>query len=92
MRELEIQLEEERSQRSQAMLTKKQLEAELQDSEAQVETSSRSKEEAVKHLRKLQVASAGASPSPHRCQDARGAKHLGGFVSESTQGGAPRAG
>ncbi|XP_019724511.1 myosin-10 isoform X6 [Hippocampus comes] len=54
VRELEIQLEEERSQRSQAVLTKKQLEAELQDSEAQVETSSRSKEEAVKHLRKLQ--------------------------------------
>ncbi|XP_049585471.1 myosin-10 isoform X6 [Syngnathus scovelli] len=54
VRELELQLEEERSQRSQAVLTKKQLEAELQDSEAQVETSSRSKEEAVKHLRKLQ--------------------------------------
>ncbi|XP_077433100.1 uncharacterized protein myh14 isoform X7 [Vanacampus margaritifer] len=54
VRELEMQLEEERSQRSQAVLTKKQLEAELQDSEAQVETSSRSKEEAVKHLRKLQ--------------------------------------
>ncbi|XP_057689878.1 myosin-10 isoform X5 [Corythoichthys intestinalis] len=55
VRELEIQLEEERTQRSQAVLTKKQLEAELQDSEAQVETSSRSKEEAVKHLRKLQA-------------------------------------
>ncbi|XP_077453911.1 uncharacterized protein myh14 isoform X2 [Stigmatopora argus] len=55
VRELEIQLEEERSQRSQAVLTKKQLEVELQDSEAQVETSSRSKEEAVKHLRKLQA-------------------------------------
>ncbi|XP_072769181.1 uncharacterized protein myh14 isoform X3 [Nerophis lumbriciformis] len=54
VRELEIQLEEERSQRSQAVMSKKQLEAELQDSEAQMETSSRSKEEAVKHLRKLQ--------------------------------------
>nr|XP_057941324.1 myosin-10 isoform X5 [Doryrhamphus excisus] len=54
VRELEIQLEEERTQRSQAVLSKKQLEAELQDSEAQMETSSRSKEEAVKHLRRLQ--------------------------------------
>lgn len=55
VRELEIQLEEERSQRSQAVSTKKQLEAELQEAEAQVETSSRGKEEAVKQLRRLQV-------------------------------------
>lgn len=55
MRELEIQLEEERSQRSQAVSSKKQLEAELQDAEAQVETSTRGKEEAVKQLRRLQV-------------------------------------
>ncbi|XP_068998780.1 myosin-10 isoform X4 [Embiotoca jacksoni] len=54
VRELEIQLEEERSQRSQAVSSKKQLEAELQESEAQVETSSRGKEEAVKQLRRLQ--------------------------------------
>ncbi|XP_077382235.1 uncharacterized protein LOC144021880 isoform X2 [Festucalex cinctus] len=54
VQELERQLEEERSQRSQAVLTKKQLEAELLDCKAQVETSSRSKEEAVKNLRKLQ--------------------------------------
>lgn len=55
VRELEIQLEEERSQRSQAVSSKKQLEAELQEAEAQVETSSRGKEEAVKQLRRLQV-------------------------------------
>lgn len=55
VKELEIQLEEERSQRSQAVGSKKQLEAELQDSEAQVEASSRGKEEAVKQLRRLQV-------------------------------------
>ncbi|CAK6973510.1 myosin-10-like isoform X5 [Scomber scombrus] len=54
VRELEIQLEEERSQRSQAVSSKKQLEAELQEAEAQVETSSRGKEEAVKQLRRLQ--------------------------------------
>lgn len=55
MRELEIQLEEERSQRSQAMSSKKQLDAELQESEAQLETASRGKEEATKQLRRLQV-------------------------------------
>lgn len=55
MRELEIQLEEERSQRSQATSSKKQLEAELQESEAQLETASRGKEEATKQLRRLQV-------------------------------------
>ena len=55
VRELEIQLEEERSQRSQAVSSKKQLEAELQEAEAQVENSSRGKEEAVKQLRRLQV-------------------------------------
>lgn len=55
MRELEIQLEEERSQRSQAMSSRKQLDAELQESEAQLETASRGKEEAMKQLRRLQV-------------------------------------
>ncbi|XP_041843454.1 myosin-10 isoform X3 [Melanotaenia boesemani] len=54
VKELEIHLEEERTQRSQAVLTKKQLEAELQESEAQVEAASRGKEEAVKQLRRLQ--------------------------------------
>ncbi|XP_070691363.1 myosin-10 isoform X2 [Pempheris klunzingeri] len=54
VRELEIQLEEEKSQRSQAVSSKKQLEAELQEAEAQVETSTRGKEEAVKQLRRLQ--------------------------------------
>uniref|UniRef100_A0A3B4ZDW6 Myosin-10-like n=1 Tax=Stegastes partitus TaxID=144197 RepID=A0A3B4ZDW6_9TELE len=54
VRELEIQLEEERTQRSQAVSSRKQLEAELQESEAQVEATSRGKEEAVKQLRRLQ--------------------------------------
>ncbi|XP_034730881.1 myosin-10 isoform X5 [Etheostoma cragini] len=54
VRELEIQLEEERSQRSQAVSSKKQLEAELQEAETQVETASRGKEETVKQLRRLQ--------------------------------------
>ncbi|CAL8247285.1 unnamed protein product [Lota lota] len=54
LRELETQLEEERSQRSQAMTVKKQLEAELQEAEAQVEAATRGREEAVKQLRRLQ--------------------------------------
>ncbi|XP_028435260.1 myosin-10 isoform X5 [Perca flavescens] len=54
VRELEIQLEEERSQRSQAVSTKKQLEAELQEAETQVETAGRGKEETLKQLRRLQ--------------------------------------
>lgn len=57
VRELEIQLEEERSQRSQATSSKKQLDAELQESEAQLESASRGKEEALKQLRRLQVRS-----------------------------------
>ncbi|XP_035490091.2 myosin-10 isoform X2 [Scophthalmus maximus] len=54
VKELEIQLEEERSQRSQAVSAKKQIEAELQEAEAQGETASRGKEDAVKQLRRLQ--------------------------------------
>ncbi|XP_056141976.1 myosin-10 [Lampris incognitus] len=54
VRELESQLEEERSQRSQALSVKKQLEAELQEAEAQVETASRGREEGLKQLRRLQ--------------------------------------
>ncbi|CAN9513645.1 unnamed protein product [Ophioblennius macclurei] len=54
VKELEIQLEEERSQRSQATSSKKQLEAELQESEAQMEANARGKEEAMKQLRRLQ--------------------------------------
>lgn len=55
VRELEIQLEEERSQRSQSSSSKKQLEAELQDTESQLETANRGREEAIKQLKRLQV-------------------------------------
>uniref|UniRef100_A0AAY5K3N9 Myosin, heavy chain 14, non-muscle n=1 Tax=Esox lucius TaxID=8010 RepID=A0AAY5K3N9_ESOLU len=55
VRELEAQLEEERSQRSQAMSVKKQLEAELQEAEAQVETANRGREEGLRQLRRLQA-------------------------------------
>lgn len=56
VRELEIQLEEERSQRSQSSSSKKHLEAELQDTESQLEMATRGKEEAMKQLKRLQVA------------------------------------
>ncbi|KAM6967855.1 LOW QUALITY PROTEIN: uncharacterized protein myh14 [Aplochiton taeniatus] len=55
VRELETQLEEERSQRAQAMSVKKQLEAELQEAEAQVESASRGREEGLRQLRRLQT-------------------------------------
>uniref|UniRef100_M4ADS0 Myosin-10-like n=1 Tax=Xiphophorus maculatus TaxID=8083 RepID=M4ADS0_XIPMA len=45
---------EERTQRSQAVAAKKQLEAELQEAEAQLEAASRGKEDSVKQLRRLQ--------------------------------------
>uniref|UniRef100_A0A3B3U1J9 Myosin-10-like n=1 Tax=Poecilia latipinna TaxID=48699 RepID=A0A3B3U1J9_9TELE len=53
-KQLEIHLEEERTQRSQAVAAKKQLEAELQEAEAQLEAASRGKEDSVKQLRRLQ--------------------------------------
>ncbi|XP_041961856.1 myosin-10 isoform X3 [Alosa sapidissima] len=55
VRELEVQLEEERTQRAQAQTTKKQLEAELQEAEAQVETANRGREEGLRQLRRLQA-------------------------------------
>ncbi|XP_015236696.1 PREDICTED: myosin-10-like isoform X5 [Cyprinodon variegatus] len=54
VKELEIHLEEERTQRSQAVAAKKQLEAELQEAEAQLEAVGRGKEDSVKQLRRLQ--------------------------------------
>ncbi|XP_061105897.1 myosin-10 [Conger conger] len=55
VRELEGLLEEERSQRAQALTVKKQLEAELQEAEAQVEAANRSREEGFKQMKRLQA-------------------------------------
>ncbi|XP_031431549.1 myosin-10 isoform X3 [Clupea harengus] len=55
VRELEVQLEEERTQRAQAQTVKKTLEAELQEAEAQVETANRGREEGLRQLRRLQA-------------------------------------
>ncbi|XP_063055270.1 myosin-10 isoform X2 [Engraulis encrasicolus] len=55
VRELEVQLEEERTQRAQAQTVKKTLEAELQEAESQVETANRGREEGLRQLRRLQA-------------------------------------
>lgn len=55
MRELETLLEEEKSQRAQALSIKKQMEAELQEAEAQVEAAARGREEALRQMKRLQV-------------------------------------
>ncbi|TSK34818.1 Myosin-10 [Bagarius yarrelli] len=55
VRELETLLEEEKSQRAQALSIKKQMEAELQEAEAQVEAASRGREEALRQMKRLQA-------------------------------------
>ncbi|KAA0703022.1 B Myosin heavy chain 10 Myosin heavy chain, non-muscle IIb Non-muscle myosin heavy chain [Triplophysa tibetana] len=55
VRELEVMLEEEKTQRAQALTVKKQLETELQEAETQVETANRSREEAVRQMKRLQT-------------------------------------
>ncbi len=48
-------LEEEKTQRAQALTVKKQLETELQEAEAQVEAANRGREEALRQMKRLQV-------------------------------------
>ncbi|XP_035254581.1 myosin-11-like [Anguilla anguilla] len=55
VRELEINLEDERKQRAVMAAAKKKLEGDLKDLEDQVEMSSRGHDEAVKQLRKVQA-------------------------------------
>ncbi|XP_053090908.1 myosin-10 isoform X2 [Pangasianodon hypophthalmus] len=55
VRELETLLEEEKSQRAQALSIKKQMEAELQEAEAQVEAATRGREEALRQIKRLQT-------------------------------------
>ncbi|XP_073782076.1 uncharacterized protein myh14 isoform X11 [Danio rerio] len=55
VRELETMLEEEKTQRAQALTVKKQLETELQEAEAQVEAASRGREEAFRQMKRLQT-------------------------------------
>lgn len=55
MRELESELEEEKKQRAQVSTSKKKLEGELKDTEDQLETTNRARDEALKQLRKIQA-------------------------------------
>ncbi|XP_051576348.1 myosin-10-like [Myxocyprinus asiaticus] len=55
VRELEVMLEEERTQRAQALTVKKQLESELLEAASQVEAASRGREEAIRQMKRLQV-------------------------------------
>nr|XP_055065679.1 myosin-10 isoform X3 [Misgurnus anguillicaudatus] len=55
VRELEAMLEEEKTQRAQALTVKKQLETELQEAESQVEAANRGREEAIRQMKRLQT-------------------------------------
>lgn len=55
---MEVELEEERRQRSQALTSKKKLELDLADLEAQIDLANKGRDDALKQLKKLQVKSA----------------------------------
>ncbi|XP_069053299.1 myosin-9 isoform X3 [Lepisosteus oculatus] len=55
VREMEMELEDERKQRSVAMAAKKKLELDLKELESQIDMANKNREEALKQLRKLQA-------------------------------------
>ncbi|XP_061086019.1 myosin-10 isoform X3 [Conger conger] len=55
VREMEVELEDERKQRALAVAAKKKMEMDLKDLEAQIEASNKARDEAIKQLRKLQA-------------------------------------
>uniref|UniRef100_A0A673LKX8 Myosin-10 n=1 Tax=Sinocyclocheilus rhinocerous TaxID=307959 RepID=A0A673LKX8_9TELE len=55
VREMEVELEDERKQRALAVAAKKKLEMDLKDVEAQIEAANKARDEAIKQLRKLQA-------------------------------------
>lgn len=52
---MEVELEDERRQRSQALSTKKKLEMDLGELELQIDAANRGRDDALKQLKKLQV-------------------------------------
>ena len=52
---MELELEEERRQRSQAMSGRKKLELDLAELAAQIDAANKARDEALRHLKKLQV-------------------------------------
>ncbi|XP_029441148.1 LOW QUALITY PROTEIN: myosin-10-like [Rhinatrema bivittatum] len=55
VRDLEVELEDERKQKAQAIAAKKKLEMDLQDLESQIDAANKGREEAIKQLKKLQL-------------------------------------
>ncbi|XP_010004068.1 PREDICTED: myosin-9 isoform X3 [Chaetura pelagica] len=55
VREMEVELEDERKQRSVAVAARKKLEMDLKDLESHIDTANKNREEAIKQLRKLQA-------------------------------------
>ncbi|NXF40105.1 MYH9 protein, partial [Nyctibius bracteatus] len=55
VREMEVELEDERKQRSIAVAARKKLEMDLKDLESHIDTANKNREEAIKQLRKLQA-------------------------------------
>lgn len=52
---MEVELEEERRQRSQALSGKKKLESELLEMDSKIDGANKNRDEALKQLKKLQV-------------------------------------
>ncbi|XP_061585101.1 myosin-9a [Cololabis saira] len=55
VREMELELEDERRQRSQALSSRKKLELDLVDLEAQIDLANKGRDEAIKQLKKIQA-------------------------------------
>lgn len=55
VREMEVELEDERKQRSMAVAARKKLEMDLKDVEVQIDSANKNRDEAIKQLRKLQA-------------------------------------
>ncbi|NXJ06258.1 MYH9 protein, partial [Odontophorus gujanensis] len=55
VREMEVELEDERKQRSIAVAARKKLELDLKDLESHIDTANKNRDEAIKQLRKLQA-------------------------------------
>ncbi|XP_038129419.1 myosin-9-like [Cyprinodon tularosa] len=55
VREMELELEDERRQRTQALSSKKKLEMDLAELEAQIDSANKGRDDALKQLKKLQI-------------------------------------
>ena len=55
LREMEMELEEERKQKTSAIMGRKKLEGDLKDMQSQVDSANKVKEDSLKQLRRLQV-------------------------------------